>query len=389
MTNAEEKTEKLPYLLYFLQPLLFSFIGLADSIYLSISHYRTHTDLYYSSFCAISNTINCDMVSQSPWSVLINLPAPLWGVFAYLLYLLLLLAMRKDNDNWRSVWCFLFTLGMIYSFSSIVFAFISIKIIRAYCIPCIVSYGANLLLWFYPWFIRRRFDRTPFLKCLKQAFSTLRTTQWLKKALLSLAGIFIALQIFLPRYWEIHPRMPSELPNGLTEEGHPWLGAENPTLTIHVFSDYLCFRCYQYNFFLRQFASTHPKDVRIVHHHYPLDHEFNPIAAPKPFHIGAGKTALLAIYAADKGLFWKTNDLLFLAAHGDKNELDLKAIAESAGLDPREIHNKIFSPNTMKHLEKDIRLGLNYRIIATPSFVIGKEVFTGFLPADILKNSLP
>ena len=63
--------------------------GLVDSVYLSISHYRVYTDIGYKSFCAISRTINCDTVSQSPFSIFLDVPVPVWGIIGYTFFLLL------------------------------------------------------------------------------------------------------------------------------------------------------------------------------------------------------------------------------------------------------------------------------------------------------------
>ncbi|MBU4035957.1 MAG: hypothetical protein KKA35_05965, partial [Proteobacteria bacterium] len=42
-----------------------------------------YTDIGYESFCAISKAINCDTVSQSPYSVFLGVPLAIWGVAGY------------------------------------------------------------------------------------------------------------------------------------------------------------------------------------------------------------------------------------------------------------------------------------------------------------------
>jgi uncharacterized membrane protein len=73
-------TDPLPFQFYFLPVCSLVIVGLAASCYLAISHYRVYTDIGYSSFCAISKAINCDTVSQSPYSIFMELPVPIWGV---------------------------------------------------------------------------------------------------------------------------------------------------------------------------------------------------------------------------------------------------------------------------------------------------------------------
>jgi uncharacterized membrane protein len=76
-------TNPPPFYVYLWAVALLTLIGLTDSIYLAISHYRVYTDIGYTSFCAISRAINCDTVSQSPYAIMLNLPVAVWGVIGY------------------------------------------------------------------------------------------------------------------------------------------------------------------------------------------------------------------------------------------------------------------------------------------------------------------
>ena len=68
------------------------------------------------------------------------------------------------------------------------------------------------------------------------------------------------------------------------------------------FTDYLCFQCRKMHYYLRDLVARYPDKIRLVHRNYPMDHEFNPMVK-EPFHVGAGKMALLAIHAAASGSF--------------------------------------------------------------------------------------
>ncbi|MCI5119290.1 MAG: vitamin K epoxide reductase, partial [Candidatus Electrothrix sp. LOE1_4_5] len=69
---------------YWLAALFFATAGLLIALYSAHSHYQNYTDPLYSSFCAISKSINCDTVAQSPWSIMFNIPVAWWGVLFYL-----------------------------------------------------------------------------------------------------------------------------------------------------------------------------------------------------------------------------------------------------------------------------------------------------------------
>ena len=73
ITGKEKKNKPLPFVVYWLTVLMLTGAGLAAAIYLSVSHYRVYTDVDYKSFCAISRAINCDTVSQSPYSIFAGL----------------------------------------------------------------------------------------------------------------------------------------------------------------------------------------------------------------------------------------------------------------------------------------------------------------------------
>jgi hypothetical protein len=64
-------------------------------------------------------------------------------------------------------------------------------------------------------------------------------------------GITTTLMVmFFPAYWQMTPPVLStNIPTGVTEEGHPWIGAENPELVIVEFSDYRCFNVKKCIFF--------------------------------------------------------------------------------------------------------------------------------------------
>ena len=131
--------------------------GFVDSVYLAISHYRVYTDIGYASFCAISRAINCDTVSQSPFSIFLGLPVPLWGVVGYAFFLILLLLAHSKEAGRQRLWALLFLLAAGFSLYSVVLAIISTYWIHSYCLMCIVSYAVNFALMYLTWLVLRRF----------------------------------------------------------------------------------------------------------------------------------------------------------------------------------------------------------------------------------------
>ncbi len=380
--------EHLPYSFYYYPVLLFCLVGIFVTGYLAQSHYFNYTDATYSSFCAISRAINCDTVAQSPWSILWGLPVAIWGLFGYLLFFLLLIPLRKEDRTFFPVWNLLFFLALIFSSASLFFAYISSTKIHSYCILCIASYAINFALLFSTWLISRRFQNIPFFQNIIQLRHILFHTKSITWPLFLFALIFAITIGFIPEYWELNSSgIPQNIARGVTENGHPWIGAENPVLVIEEFSDYQCFQCYKMQNTLRLLVGEHSDKIRLVHRHYPMDHEYNPMVVPTPFHIGAGKMAILAIYATEKGQFWEMNDALFELGRSKKS-FNIKFLARKTQIPVNDLATALTDARLKRKLNFDILNGMKKRITATPSFVINNTVYVGSIPPGILQKAI-
>ena len=333
--SKDKPVKPLPFPIYYWTVALLALAGLLNSIYLAISHYRVYTDIGYRSFCAISKAINCDTVSQSPYSIIFNVPVPVWGIIGYTLFLLFLVFAWSKPFHRKRLWSLLVFIAWVFSCISVGLALILTAFIHSYCIMCILSYGINLALLFFTALTRKRFSMSGFIEGFRQDI------YFLIQKRIRAAAVFIPFLIIvgvavvmLPGYWKILPGgISTDIPRGITEDGHPWIGAESPELTITEFSDYLCFQCKKMHYYLRRIVAQNPTKIRLVHRHFPMDHEVNFIVKD-PFHIGSGKMALAAIYSVSKGKFWEMNDLLFELA-GNEKEMNLNKLASKTSLDSK------------------------------------------------------
>jgi uncharacterized membrane protein len=378
----------LPFGVYFWTVIMITVIGLIVSIYLSVSHYRVYTDIGYISFCAISRAINCDTVSQSSYSIFLNLPVPVWGVIGYGFLLLCLLLAGSKSAEKKRIWSIVFWISLVFACYSVILALVSTYLISSYCIMCIVSYGVNLALLFYAWLIRRRFSDAGLVKDTKEDILYLWKKRTRSLAVFSLYIIsVIGIWIFYPVYWNFQaPLLSDSTPSGISGAGHPWIGAESPTLEITEFADYQCFQCKKMHFFLRQLVAKHPDKIRLVHRHYPMDHTVNPIVK-EPFHEGSGAMALIAISAARMNNFWPVNDYLFGIA-GKTQVIEIKELAEKVGLNYEELKRTMSDRETQIDLRRDIWKGNKLRITGTPAYVIDGEIYQGQIPPEIIKKGL-
>ena len=198
----------------------------------------------------------------------------------------------------------------------------------------------------------------------------------------------LCLKLLLPTYWQFNvPALTENIAHGITEDGHPWIGAEAPRLTIKEFTDYQCFQCYKMHFLLRRLLAEHPDRIRLIHYQYPMDHEFNSIVVPEPFHVGSGKMALLAIYASTQGKFWEANDKLYEFGRR-KKPFSTKELAESLHLPANALSAAINNQNLRILLRNDIRTGGMAGITGTPSYIIDSTIYEGSIPPYILQEAL-
>jgi protein-disulfide isomerase/uncharacterized membrane protein len=381
-------TNPLPFYVYLWTVVFLTLVGLADSIYLAISHYRVYTDIGYKSFCAISRAINCDTVSQSPYAIMLNMPVAIWGILGYSFILILLFFAGSKSAAKVRIWSLIFWVTLIFSGHSVILALISTYLIRSYCILCIVSYGVNLALLFYAWLIRRRFSNSGLVENTPKDILFLWKNK--VKSIWLFVAFFAALIFtwaFFPNYWNFQPpRISADIPTGITASGYPWIGAENAVLVITEFSDYQCFQCRKMHFFLRQLMAENPGKIRIIHRHYPMDHEFNPIVRER-FHVGSGKLALLAVYAVSINKFWQMNDLLYGMA-GKKKPISTKELAKALSLDSTELARALNDRIFRLRVKHDIYSGNKLEITGTPAYVIDGEIYQGQIPPEIIRKIL-
>ena len=384
--KTKKKINTLPFHYYYIPFLFIACIGFFTSVYLTISHYRVHVDISYSSFCAITKSLNCDTVSSSPYAIFLNVPIAVWGVVGYSGIIFSLIMAAAVPSNKQRMWPVLFWISLFFSISSLILAWVSTYFIQSYCIMCILTYFVNFFLLYYSWFVNKRFGDSSLIKGVARDVSFLR---YKKKVFFSVFAVFLitsaCLIIWMPRYWNVEfPPISNSLHNGVTEDGHPWIGAENPEVVIVEFSDYLCSQCRSKHSHLRKLIFEHSDRIRLIHRHFPMDHKINPIVK-QPFHKGAAKLALLSIFATQQDKFWKINDILFNLP-GNTETVNIPNLLDKTGLKHNKISAIFKDKSVVDHLKKDILAGLKHGLTGTPGFVIDGKVYQGHIPPNILKR---
>ena len=362
-------------------------MGLYASIHLTYTHYANYNILSYQSFCALSKTINCDSVAQSEYAVFARIPVAVWGIIGYIFALfILILGFFSKPRNGRFISIF-FVLAILFSLQSLIFGYISLKFVKSLCILCLLSYAVNFLFVLISWMALSR-KEIRLWSGLHADFSFVWNNRkgTLPVGLFFLA-IITALILFYPQYWEFRQFPKASLfHQGITHEGHPWIGAKEPILTITEFADYQCFPCKKVHLAIRQLLQQYPDKIRLVHRHFPMGSQCNPIIT-EPYHEAACTMALIAIAAGQEGEFWPVSDSLFYSDPNAKN-LNIKKMVESVGLDFAAIRLNINQKETVNKLLKDIRDGLQLGIRETPGILVRGQLYSGWIPPEVLTQYL-
>jgi protein-disulfide isomerase len=175
-----------------------------------------------------------------------------------------------------------------------------------------------------------------------------------------------------PGPWAEHPDL-MRLP--IPIESAPGEGAEQPTVTIIVFSDFECPFCRQAVPVLDQAQSAHPEDVRVHFRHMPL-----------PFHEHAQLAAEAAEEARAQGgaeAFFRYHDRLF-----ETQELELDALiahATELGLDADRFRVALRGRVHQERVAADAEFARRIGIEGTPTLFINGRPFVGVPPPEDLE----
>jgi protein-disulfide isomerase len=176
----------------------------------------------------------------------------------------------------------------------------------------------------------------------------------------------------------------AQVQNGVTPDGHYWIGSASPGVEIHEFTDYQCPHCRRAHMMARKLLSENPESVRIYHRHLPLDQACNP-AIQRPFHKRACELSRVAACAGQQGRFWEMNDFLFQRSGEINNEQwSAEDIAARLELDLDKFRCCMGDSKATEIVDRDVAEGNNLGIKGTPAFVINGEIHYGRLPVEAL-----
>jgi len=365
-------------------------LGVAASVELLRIHVFVHTDPAYHSVCAMSEGVNCETVALSPYAVFAGVPVAVWGIFGYLVMgALAVSGLGKWRLHAAWPWGLLLALTGFAVLASAILAYISATQIASLCLFCMGSYAITTALMVLVIIASRRARARLLGLAMLDAKALLRRPLIGVVGGIAIAATLLGLELLMPRYWKAPGwgDLP-QLPFGLDADGHHWIGAKKPVLTIVEFSDYECPHCRKAHKSTRVLAAKYPEQVRLIHRHLPLDQACHP-GLRMPFHAHACRFAEAAECAGAQGRFWQMNDALFSTQDKVKaKDVDPMALAVRIGLNRARFKRCMDDHAMAPRLAKDIEESMHRRMNGTPTFLIGDEVLPGWVSESDLERRL-
>jgi uncharacterized membrane protein len=360
--------------------------GMLNAGALVREHVLFHVDPAYRSFCDFTESFTCRGVALSPWSVVAGIPVAVWGLIGLVPVMAVAAGLVRARGRAPAAlvgWLLLLAAGAVAVSSGLIL--ISTFLIGALCPLCTLSHVVNAGIAGASFIAARRAGGVKFV-LVAAALAARDQPRAIASVAAIPAAIAVTVGLLLPPYWKVGaiPAAAGPMCTGTTPEGAPWIGAQEPELTIVEFSDYQCPHCRRAHHEVRTAVAAAPERLRLVHCQYPLDHHCNE-AVVRPMHEQACDMACLAFCAGEQGRFWDANDYLF----GCENPQELTpfAFACDLQLDACALQSCLSSSRPRDALRQDLRQAAALGVKSTPSFAVAGNLYVGRVPEGVLVRS--
>jgi uncharacterized membrane protein len=320
--------------------------GFALSLWLEWLHVRAHSAPNAASFCSVGERLDCTSVALSPYSVLLGLPLPIWGAVGFL---------AIGAAAWRrSRW--LLALTGASALAAAALLLVEVFAIGAACLLCEGVHLLSLVSFGMAWRVRGQ---------LSGAWTD--RADWFS-FLLPSAAVALVLLVSIPHYWGVFGwKNAVPYPVGKTAEGHPWIGATKPELTIEEYIDYRCLHCRAASSRTLRRVSEQPNRLRIIRRQFPRQR--------CPARANFGCLPLRMAYCAqEQGEFWRADRWLFdhVPAVGS---LQPKQMARDLGLDAAKLELCLQRRDIVDRAVTEAAAALDQKLTSTPTFMLeGKQI---------------
>jgi protein-disulfide isomerase len=156
-------------------------------------------------------------------------------------------------------------------------------------------------------------------------------------------------------------------------EGFATRGPADAPVTIVEFSDFECPYCRRMVEPLRQLQARHPRELRLVYRHFPLQQA----------HPNAQLAAEASECARDQGRFWEAHDALF-ASRERLQPAAVRQLGRDLRLDARRFEQCLDSGRHARRVLDDLAAGEAAGVSGTPAFFINGRFVNGAVSVDAL-----
>ena len=376
---------------------ILALIGLALSIKLACIYYVANYEKYaLSSFCSISEFVDCDGAARSTVSQFWGIPLAYWVIFFYITILFLTIVDKlkgirflKFLEVFKNPMSYITVLGTLAFIISMILAGMSIFKIHKLCILCVITYFIDLIIALAASSARPSIFITSVKDTFKDFIDGVKKYTKTFIVLLILAASFLCYSgltyNFVPHIKRSRSIMKYRKMtyNPYRVDGNQ-LGPENANVVVELYSDFVCPLCYIHNIMLHQAVSEF-SNVKVVHHNFPFDKECNPYITVN-MHPGACFMSKAAIAARNQGNYWGMSSMLY--ENQPYNEADVWKIASELGLNAEKLQKDMNEPKVAEEIDTELKKAQELGLDATPTMFVNGEKIVGVKPYYELKEIL-
>lgn len=349
------------------------------------------------SFCAISDTIDCNSVALSRYSSYMGVPTSAYGVAFYSLVIILILrAMLAQKDGVVSVYNqstkLLLTLSLIGIVPTVGLALVSFFVLKTLCLMCALSYLINFVLLERAWHKVAESSGEP--ASLGESIKNLSMATWF----FMFASLLFPLWL-LPQVVDTLVAEAKQMDDGVLKatllshlaaeprtfnlSNAPSVGPENAKLVVVEFSDFQCPYCARSAETIPSLMKAYGDSVRYVFKNYPLSSDCNPNIkhAGHSLACQAAKTGQCVFKLSGSTAFFEYKYEVFAA----QSSMSLESLRNTAerilGAKKSELEACVKSTETHQEILDQVAEGFAAKLEGTPTqFLNGRVLASGHLP---------
>ncbi|MCZ0931529.1 MAG: thioredoxin domain-containing protein [Oligoflexia bacterium] len=370
----------------------FALLSVCGHFYLAKRAYQLSAGLAkQSAICHINENINCDQALLSPYAKIFNFSISDFGfAFNLIVFLLILFALKFSlSDYWKNL---SFYLSSLIALSSLGMAFLSL-LHSLHCPVCWSLYLFSFILLASLFFAFKSSLKSPLVFILQ---AVQEKSSYLLAIVIFLCALFLHIS-FVNAYnikdqkeiisalltdWQYEP--PIKIPpQHLIQKG-----AEDSSIVIVEFADFLCPSCKRVQEPLKRFLKNFP-DVKFYFFAFPRDKACNDSF---PFSRSGLSCELSKAIVCAKGKAWEFHDFFFdkqaqfQTAEGDteKTQKLLDEIINKTQLDKAQFELCMKNESTLEKVKLSAQAGGQAEIEGTPSFFINGKKLRSYDPQLVL-----